>query len=100
RGQGGWSRPIRLAGGMLARRRGASLGQLVAFAVTFAAMALIALVRGDLITRWQAQIPTNAPNHFAINIEPGEQQAFGEQLAAMVDEQAGDSQSELYPMVR
>jgi putative ABC transport system permease protein len=100
RGQGGWSRPIRLAGGMLARRRGASLGQLVAFAVTFAAMALIALVRGDLITRWQAQIPTNAPNHFAINIQPGEQQAFGEQLTAMVDEQAGDSQSELYPMVR
>ncbi|KGA03389.1 ABC transporter permease [Cobetia amphilecti] len=100
RGQGGWSRPIRLAGGMLARRRGASLGQLVAFAVTFAAMALIALVRGDLITRWQAQIPTDAPNHFAINIQPGEQQAFGEQLTAMVDEQAGDSQSELYPMVR
>ncbi|HBJ27667.1 FtsX-like permease family protein, partial [Cobetia sp.] len=100
RGQGGWSRPIRLAGGMLARRRGASLGQLVAFAVTFAAMALIALVRGDLIIRWQAQIPTDAPNHFAINIQPGEQQAFGEQLTAMVDEQAGDSQSELYPMVR
>lgn len=100
RGQGGWSRPIRIAGGLLARRRGASLGQLVAFAVTFAAVALIALVRGDLISRWQAQIPVNAPNHFAINIQPGQQQAFGEQLTTLVDEQAGDSQNELYPMVR
>lgn len=100
RGQGAWSRPIRIAGGLLARRRGASLGQLVAFAVTFAAVALIALVRGDLISRWQAQIPVDAPNHFAINIQSSQQQAFGEQLAALVDEQAGDSQSELYPMVR
>ncbi|WP_346427161.1 FtsX-like permease family protein [Cobetia sp. ICG0124] len=87
RGQGGWSRPVRLAGGLLARRRGASLGQLVAFAVTFAAVALIALVRGDLISRWQAQIPANAPNHFAINIQPGQQQAFGEELSAIVEAQ-------------
>lgn len=104
RGQGGWSRPVRLAGGLLARRRGASLGQLVAFAVTFAAVALIALVRGDLISRWQAQIPANAPNHFAINIQPGQQQAFGEELSAIVEAQGAESTqdglSELYPMVR
>ncbi|ERL50138.1 ABC transporter permease [Halomonas huangheensis] len=91
----GWRHALRLGAGQLARRRSASLGQLLAFAVTFFAMAMISLVRGDLITSWQAQLPADTPNHFAINIQPGERDAFEKQLLEMTE-----AHSELYPMVR
>lgn len=86
---------IRLGGRQLARRRRASLGQLLAFAVTFFAMAMIALVRGDLLTTWQAQLPEDTPNYFAINIQPGERAAFSAALEANADDRTA-----LYPMVR
>ena len=86
---------IRLGGRQLARRRRASLGQLLAFAVTFFAMAMIALVRGDLLTTWQAQLPEDTPNYFAINIQPGERDAFSAALEANADDRTA-----LYPMVR
>lgn len=85
----------RLGARQLARRRHASLGQLLAFSVTFAAMAIIALVRGDLLTAWEAQLPEDTPNYFAINIQPGERDGF----RAIVDE-ASDTRSDLYPIVR
>ncbi|SDJ52343.1 ABC transporter permease [Billgrantia gudaonensis] len=88
-------RALRLGGRQLARRRSASLGQLLAFAVTFFAMAMIALVRGDLLTTWQSQLPEDTPNHFAINIQPSERDAFVEVL-----EPAADDRTALYPMVR
>ncbi len=86
---------VRLGGQQLARRRHASLGQLLAFSVTFFAVAMIALVRGDLLTTWQAQLPADTPNHFAINIQPQERDAFASALAG-----AADARSALYPMVR
>lgn len=85
----------RLGARQLASRRHASLGQLLAFSVTFAAMAIIALVRGDLLTAWEAQLPEDTPNYFAINIQPGERDGF----RALVDE-ASDTRSDLYPIVR
>ncbi|WFM72182.1 FtsX-like permease family protein [Halomonas sp. CKK8] len=86
---------VRLGGQQLARRRQASLGQLLAFSVTFFAVAMIVLVRGDLLTTWQAQLPEDTPNHFAINIQPQERDAFASALAG-----AADARSALYPMVR
>ncbi|MDT8879715.1 FtsX-like permease family protein [Halomonas saccharevitans] len=86
---------VRLGGQQLARRRRASLGQLLAFSVTFFAVAMIALVRGDLLSTWQAQLPADTPNHFAINIQPQERDAFETALAG-----AADARSALYPMVR
>ena len=86
---------VRLGGQQLARRRRASLGQLLAFSVTFFAVAMIALVRGDLLATWQAQLPADTPNHFAINIQPQERDAFEAALAG-----AADARSALYPMVR
>ena len=65
-GHGEWSQALRLGGRQLARRRQAGLGQLVAFSVTFFAMAMIVLVRGDLLSTWQEQLPANTPNYFAI----------------------------------
>ncbi|WP_081948887.1 ABC transporter permease [Litchfieldella xinjiangensis] len=86
---------LRLGARQLARRRQASLGQMLAFSVTFAAMAMIALVRGDLLDTWQAQLPEDTPNYFAINIQPGERDAFVDTL-----EGAADELTSLYPMVR
>ncbi|MCE8018109.1 FtsX-like permease family protein [Halomonas sp. MCCC 1A17488] len=94
-GQGELSQAVRLGGRQLARRRAASLGQLLAFAVTFFAMAMIALVRGDLLSTWQAQLPEDTPNYFAINIQPGEREAFVDALEANADDRTA-----LYPMVR
>ncbi|MEQ5766820.1 ABC transporter permease [Halomonas sp. H33-56] len=86
---------LRLGARQLARRRNASLGQMLAFAVTFFAMTMIALVRGDLLTTWQAQLPEDTPNHFAINIQPGERDDFEQRLEAIAE-----ASSDLYPMVR
>lgn len=94
-GQGGWGQALRLGGRQLARRRQASLGQMLAFAVTFFAMAMIALVRGDLLSTWQDQLPEEMPNYFAINIQPAERDPFVEVLDARADER-----TTLYPMVR
>lgn len=94
-GGGGKRQALRLGARQLARRRSASLGQLLAFSVTFAAMAMIALVRGDLLTTWQDQLPDDTPNYFAINIQPGERDAFIDALDDAVDER-----TTLYPMVR
>ncbi len=95
RGGAGFLQALRLGGRQLGRRRAASLGQLLAFSVALFAMAMIALVRGDLVDAWREQLPENTPNQFAINIQPGERDAFAAAL-----EEAADSRSDLYPMVR
>ncbi|WP_417863614.1 ABC transporter permease [Vreelandella venusta] len=90
-----WGQAFRLGGRQLARRKQAGLGQLLAFSVTFFAMAMIVLVRGDLLSTWQDQLPANTPNYFAINIQPNERDAFEQAVAPRVE-----TQSTLYPMVR
>lgn len=94
-GKSEWSQAFRLGGRQLARRKQAGLGQLLAFSVTFFAMAMIVLVRGDLLTTWQDQMPDDTPNYFAINIQPSERDAFEDAVAPRVE-----TQSTLYPMVR
>lgn len=94
-GRSEWSQALRLGGRQLARRRQAGLGQLLAFAVTFFAMAMIVLVRGDLLSTWQDQLPENTPNYFAINIQPSERAPFEATISPRVE-----TQSTLYPMVR
>lgn len=94
-GSSEWSQALRLGGRQLARRRQAGLGQLLAFSVTFFAMAMIVLVRGDLLSTWQDQLPNNTPNYFAINIQPSERDPFEAAVSPRVD-----TQSTLYPMVR
>lgn len=77
------------------RRPRASLAQVLAFGFTFMAMALMVLVRGDLLASWQRQLPADAPNHFAFNILPAD--------VARVEQFFADHRIEaqaLYPMVR
>jgi len=69
----------------------------VVFAVGLFSLLLLSTLRGDLINRWQASIPADAPNHFLINIQPDEVkplQAFlHEKLSIKKD------QTPLYPML-
>ncbi len=85
----------RLALTNLMRHPNAGIGQLIAFSLTLAAMALILLVRADLIDSWQRSLPADAPNHFLINIQPDQV----EPLQHYFDSQQIRS-SGLYPMVR
>jgi putative ABC transport system permease protein len=57
-------------------------------------MALIALLRGELLDTWQNQLPKNAPNYFALNILPADKQAFTDHLIAVSAKSAP-----LYPVV-
>ena len=58
-------------------------------------MAVIALLRTDLLTTWQSQLPEDVPNHFAINILPDQVDSVHEFL-----DRHSLPASQLYPMVR
>ena len=96
-------RPLRDRGGMalrfglanLARRGGLSAVQLVAFSIGILALLLLAIVRVDLLSAWDASIPEDAPNQFFINIQPGQQQAFADRIEA-----SGLPRPQLDPMIR
>lgn len=45
-----------------------SISQILAFCITLTAMAVIILVRTDLIETWKTQLPDKTPNHFVLNI--------------------------------
>ncbi len=77
------------------RRAGATVGQILAFALILMAMGAIALLRTDLLHTWQAQLPPDTPNYFAINILPQQVERVGRFL-----EHHALHASELYPMVR
>ncbi|SDA17054.1 putative ABC transport system permease protein [Pseudomonas sp. NFPP10] len=86
--------PWRLGLGQLLRHPLAAAGQSLAFGLILLSMALIALLRGELLDTWQNQLPKNAPNYFALNIMPAEKQAFSERLV-----QLSAPSAPLYPVV-
>ncbi|MWT69277.1 ABC transporter permease, partial [Escherichia coli] len=47
-----------------------TLSQLSAFSLSFMLLALLLVLRGDLLDRWQQQLPPESPNYFLINIAP------------------------------
>ncbi|MDO9321752.1 MAG: ABC transporter permease, partial [Pseudomonas sp.] len=66
----------RLGLGQLLRHPMAAAGQSLAFGLILLSMALIALLRGELLSTWQAQLPAQTPNLFALNVLPAEKDAF------------------------
>ncbi|MEX6502823.1 ABC transporter permease [Pseudomonas zhanjiangensis] len=84
----------RLGLGQLLRHPLAAAGQALAFGLIILAMALIALLRGELLDSWQQQLPADAPNHFALNVLPAEKDAFAARLAELSPHSAP-----LYPVV-
>jgi len=57
-----------LAKSALSRRSQQSVLQIMVFAVTFMSLLTLSLLRSDLISDWQAQLPEDTPNHFMMNI--------------------------------
>jgi putative ABC transport system permease protein len=84
----------RLGLGQLLRHPLAAAGQALAFGLILLAMALIALLRGELLDTWQDQLPEQAPNHFALNVLPADKDAFTARLAELSPHPAP-----LYPVV-
>ncbi|MEZ5439936.1 MAG: FtsX-like permease family protein [Lysobacterales bacterium] len=92
-GRSGGALRIALAG--LRRRRWATLGQIIALGLGLGALALLILLRTQLIDRWQANLPVDAPNRFLIGLQDAQRDDFQTQLAA-----SGIASPGLYPMVR
>lgn len=84
----------RLGLGQLLRHPLAAAGQALAFGLILLAMALIALLRSELLDNWQQQLPDQAPNHFALNVLPTEKDLFMQHLARLSPHRAP-----LYPVV-
>jgi putative ABC transport system permease protein len=54
----------------LKTRFGLSAMQMLGFSMGLSVLLLLSLVRSDLMRNWQASLPADAPNRFAINIQP------------------------------
>jgi putative ABC transport system permease protein len=87
--------PLRFGLAQLLRHRFDSTLQLGAFTLALFLVALLALVRSDLVAGWQQQLPPQAPNFFLVNIAPHQQEAVAAYLS-----QHRLQASALYPMVR
>ena len=79
----------------LIRRKNETRWQTLAFGITMMAMTLVVIIRSDLIDTWQSQLPEDIPNHFVMNILPGDVSAFEKFLA---DNKI--TSSNLYPVSR
>jgi putative ABC transport system permease protein len=79
----------------IARRRADSVAQVMAFGFGLTVLLLLSGVRTSLLDTWYASLPTDAPNHFMINIQ--REEADG--IRALFAER-GLEAPELVPMVR
>lgn len=59
---------LRLAINRLLRQPAMTLSQLAAFSLSFMLLALLLVMRGDLLDRWQQQLPADSPNFFLLNM--------------------------------
>ena len=69
--------------------------QVSALAVGLLALALLVLLRTDLISSWRNATPVHAPNRFVINIQPAQAEPFLQTLR-----EAGVNKLDWYPMIR
>jgi putative ABC transport system permease protein len=86
---------IRFAITVQSRRSGFAVMQITALGIALMALLMILLLRQDLLSTWQGNIPLDAPNRFMINVQ-GEQKSAITQSLAM----AGVPTPDFYPMIR
>ncbi|MGM9490703.1 ABC transporter permease [Ideonella sp. YS5] len=70
-----------LATRQIAARPAFSVLQVSSLAVGLMALALLVLLRTDLIDTWRASTPKDAPNRFVINVQPDQAKEFRAALA-------------------
>ena len=91
----GAPRWLLLATRQVASRPGFAVVQVSSLAVGLLALALLVLLRTDLIDSWRQATPANAPDRFVINIQPDQGEAVRAQLNS-----AGVAQFDWFPMIR
>lgn len=79
----------------LTARPGLSVVQVSAMALGMMALALMFLLRTDLLSSWQQATPANVPDHFVINVQTEQQEDFRAFVA-----QSGAELVDWFPMVR
>ncbi len=79
----------------IARRRGQSVIQIIAFGLGIMILLLLTSARNDLLQQWQTSLPAHAPNHFIINVQTGQLDAIKQYFA-----QNAITDVTFYPMVR
>jgi len=84
-----------LATRQVAARPAYAVLQVSALGVGLLALALLVLLRTDLIASWRAASPADAPNRFVINLQPDQEDGFRERLRT-----AGVTRYDWYPMIR
>jgi putative ABC transport system permease protein len=93
--QAGAPRWLLLATRQVAARPAFAVLQVGSLSLGLLALALLVLLRTDLITSWRAATPANAPDRFVINIQPDQARGFRADL-----DQAGVKDYDWYPMIR
>ena len=93
RGEGGFSWRYGVAA--MRRRSLATVTQVVALSLGLAALLMLTITRGDLVSQWQKSVPPDAPNRFVINLQPEQRDLF-----AGLFREAGLGTVEAYPMIR
>jgi putative ABC transport system permease protein len=91
----GVPRWLLLATRQVAARPGFAVMQVSSLAVGLLALALLVLLRTDLIDSWRQATPAAAPDRFVINIQPDQAESFRKTLT-----DAGVSKFDWYPMIR
>jgi putative ABC transport system permease protein len=79
----------------IARHAGGSVLQTTAIGLGVMILLLLAVVRNDLLDEWRGTLAPDAPNHFLINVQPGDV----EPLRAFLGSR-GVTVPDIYPMVR
>lgn len=79
----------------LSRNLGFAAMQITTLGIAIMALLLILLLRQDLLSTWQGNIPAGAPNRFMINIQGDQKQGVANTLRA-----GGVGEPVFYPMVR
>ncbi|MDX1304297.1 ABC transporter permease [Photobacterium sp.] len=93
--KGTWGPAMTLALSRIGRSRLTTGAQLAALTSSLMLLAVIWLLRTDLLADWQHTLPVDAPNVFAINISPDQQQRY---LADLDNNKV--PRSEGYPVIR
>lgn len=59
----------------LTRRRGLAVMQLVGLSLSLCALLLLSVVGPGLLAQWRDRLPSDTPNYFLMNIQPGQRTA-------------------------
>jgi len=67
----------------LIRRRGLTLIQVGALALSLTALSLLAVIGPSLLDRWRADLPDDTPNYFVLNVQPDQRAVFAQRLTEL-----------------